>query len=316
MTPEAVRLLARLADGRVVSGARYAAERGISRAAVWKQVDQLRRAGLPVDARPGGGYRLRWPVALLDGAALSAALGPSGPSHEIRVMVDSTNQVLSSGFRHRHALLAEAQSAGRGRRGRNWLSPLAAGVWLSFGYRFEFGLARLGTLGLVAGIASADALADLGVPARLKWPNDLVIDGRKLGGLLVEGRGAGEGPCEVVVGVGVNVRLPGDETRPDQPWIDVHGAVGSTPDRTALAAELIRSLDRACARFQAEGFAPFRPRWEALDALAGRAVDVEFADGRRATGRADGVSDHGELRVAVAGDVVLATAGEVHVRPA
>jgi BirA family biotin operon repressor/biotin-[acetyl-CoA-carboxylase] ligase len=316
MTPEAFRLLARLADGRPVSGQRYAAEQGLSRAAVWKHVDQLRRAGLPVLARPGAGYRLQWPVSLLDRARLDDALGPGGPTVEVRPAVDSTNRVLSADFRHRHALLAEVQTAGRGRRGRAWRSPLAAGVWLSFGYRFDFGLARLGTLGLVAGIAAARALIALDAEVRLKWPNDLLVADRKLGGVLVEGRGAGEGPCEVVIGLGVNVRLPNDPSEPDPPWTDVHAALGRAPDRNRLAAALVRALDEDCARFEADGFAAFRDRWHELDALAGRVVDVEFAGRERVTGRADGVTDHGELRVVTGDATVLASAGEVRVRAA
>jgi BirA family biotin operon repressor/biotin-[acetyl-CoA-carboxylase] ligase len=316
MTPEAMRLLARLADGRSLSGQRYAAEHGCSRAAVWKQIDQIRRAGLPVLAQAGAGYRLPWPVSLLDASALSAALEPAGVTYEIRAEVDSTNRALSDRFRHRHAILAEVQTAGRGRRGRCWMSPLAGGLWLSFGYRFDFGLARLGALGLVAGIAAARGLIDAGVSVRLKWPNDLLVDDRKLGGLLVEGRGPGEGPCEVVIGLGVNARLPAMGPASDPPWIDIHTATGRMPDRSGLAAAMILALDRACARFESDGFAAFRNHWDDLDALAGRRIELQFSDGRRLVGCAGGVSDHGELKLVADDRTVFASAGEVHVRAA
>jgi BirA family biotin operon repressor/biotin-[acetyl-CoA-carboxylase] ligase len=316
MTPDAFRLLARLADGALVSGSRLADEHGLAPAAVRGGIRQLRRAGVPVEGVRGRGYRLCWPLPLLDDQRLEAALAGRGIGHEIRSQVASTNAELAARFGHRHALLAEYQTAGRGRRGRGWSSPPAAGIWLSFGYRFDLGLSGLGALALAAGLAAADALERAGVPVAMKWPNDLVAEGRKLGGVLVEGRGDRTGPCDVVVGVGINVRLPQTLPAPRQPWTDVHRLTGVTPDRNGLAAAVIVALDRACARFADRGLTPFLGRWRQLDALAGREIEVAYARGTRLHGRADGINRRGELRVRAAAGTVHVNAGEVRVRRA
>lgn len=322
MSPAAFRLLRALSNGRWLSGERRAADLGVSRAAVWKLVGQLREVGVPVEARRGDGYRLAWPIDLLDRDRIRAEFDDSGATLEIVDQADSTNSLLAERFVHRHAIAAEYQRVGRGRRGRRWISPPASGVCLSFAYRFECGLPRLGALGLMAGVATADAVEfACGVrddPLRLKWPNDLMIGGRKLGGILVEIRGPADGPCDVVIGVGINVRLPVSEgCVPDQPWIDLHGAGVDAIDRNRLTGTLLRELDRACGEFERSGFEPFMQRWEARDALAGRRIRVRQADGTESEGRGDGVTRRGELRL-LAGDGSsrLFGSGEVSVRAA
>ncbi|MGK7297071.1 MAG: biotin--[acetyl-CoA-carboxylase] ligase [Candidatus Wenzhouxiangella sp. M2_3B_020] len=322
MSPAAFRLLRALSTGRWLSGEQRASDLGVSRAAVWKLVGQLRDAGVPVEARRGDGYRLAWPVDLLDRQRIAPALDDSGATLEIVEHADSTNSLLARRFVHRHAIAAEYQRNGRGRRGRHWLSPPASGVWLSYAYRFECGLPRLGALGLMAGVAAADAVERAcGVPddpLQLKWPNDLMIDGRKLGGILVEIRGPADGPCEVVIGVGINVRLPvADDRAPDQPWIDLHGAGVGDPDRNRLTGTLVRELDRACGEFERFGFEPFMTRWEARDALAGHRIRVCQVDGTESEGCGGGVTRRGELCLFGSdGSRRLFGSGEVSVRAA
>ncbi|RZA20703.1 MAG: biotin--[acetyl-CoA-carboxylase] ligase, partial [Lysobacteraceae bacterium] len=203
-------LLQRLAAGPV-SGDVLAREAGLTRAAVWKRIDGLRDAGIAIAASPGRGYQLEQSPDLLDVDAIRAALSPPASAQlaslEVAWSLDSTNSELlrrqapSAGC---DVLLAERQTGGRGRRGRAWVSPLAAHIYLSLARRFEGGLARLGGLSLVAGIAACEALRELGhADVGLKWPNDLVVaDGsglRKLGGLLVEGGGEAAGAVRAVI---------------------------------------------------------------------------------------------------------------------
>lgn len=322
MTPEAFRLFRTLADGRPLDGMQYSAGAGISRSAVWKQVEQLRAAGLPVAAVRGSGYRLVWPIRLLDALEIRKAAGEPGITVDVVDRTESTNRDLTEHFTHRRVRAAEYQSGGRGRRGRSWISPPGCGAYFSFGYRFECGLQRLGALSLVAGVVAAEGVADEGVAVELKWPNDLVVGGAKLGGLLVEMRGASEGPCEVVAGVGINLRLPRREVglcgfvAPDQPWTDLHAAgLGAGDiDRNRLIGRLAGALDAAFDEFYRHGFEPFMPRWRALDALAGREVRVTFGNGSVLDGVAAGVDAQGRLRLECADGTRDVNAGEVSVR--
>lgn len=288
---------------------------GVSRAAIWKQVDRLRAAGLAIESDPARGYRLGRALAMLSADAIRTGV-PVGVRVDVLNRSPSTNgELTGSRFVHRRAVLAEWQRAGRGRRGRRWLAPPGGGLALSLGFRFEVGLPRLGPLSLIAGLACADALSGQGVRGLgLKWPNDLVVDGRKLGGLLVELQGSVDGPCSVVTGIGVNAWLPeAARSAIEQPVVDL-AELGVDPvRRNEVAAALIASLDAACERFQRDGFAPFADGWAALDALIGREVDVEDAGGVR-SGVADGVSDRGGLWLRTDAGREELSAGEVSLR--
>lgn len=302
-------LLQRLAAGPV-SGDLLARDAGLTRAAVWKRIESLRDAGILITAVPGRGYRLQQPLDLLDADAicspLSAAVASQLGSLEIAWSLESTNSELlrrDLPSRGCAVLLAERQTGGRGRRGRSWASPLAAHVYLSIGRHFEGGLARLGGLSLVAGIAACEALRGLGFPqVGLKWPNDLVVgDGggglRKLGGLLVEGGGEHAGAARAVIGLGVNVRMPASFAAGiDQPWTDLFALSETPPLRNVVVAHLLEHLLPALAHFDAEGLAGFLPRYTALDALAGR--EVQIHEGTQAwSAMSLGIAADGALRV-------------------
>lgn len=319
-------LLQRLAAGPV-SGDVLAREAGLTRAAVWKRIAALRDAGIAVDAAPGRGYRLQQSLDLLDADAIRAHISESGRVHlaslDIIWSLDSTNSALLRLDTPMHgcaALLAERQTGGRGRRGRAWTSPLAAHVYLSVARRFEGGLARLGGLSLVAGIAACEALHALGhVGVALKWPNDLVVADagglRKLGGLLVEGGGETAGAARAVIGLGLNVRMPADAAAGiEQPWTDLASMSAGPPSRNAVVAVLLSHLLPALQQFDADGLAPFLPRYVALDALAGR--DLQVHDGGIAwPARALGIAADGALRVRDAdGRERFVHAGDVSVR--
>ena len=322
-------LLLRLARGPV-SGDVLAREAGLTRAAMWKRIEALRAAGVAVAARPGRGYALEAPVDLLDADAIARLLPPEvrtavhGPG--VAWSIDSTNSELlrrptpATGV---EVLLAERQLGGRGRLGREWASPLAANLYLSVARAFDGGLARLGGLGLVAGVAAAEALRALGyAQVRLKWPNDLVvIDApagglRKLGGLLVEGGGEHGGPVRAVIGLGLNVRMPpATAAAIGQPWCDLAGLAHAVPpSRNVLAAALVSSLVPALEAFDRDGLAPFLPRHAALDALRGREVEVHAGSIVHA-GTAVGLAPDGALRVEVDGAERQFHAGEASLRP-
>ncbi|HLT44694.1 MAG TPA: bifunctional biotin--[acetyl-CoA-carboxylase] ligase/biotin operon repressor BirA [Luteimonas sp.] len=320
-------LVARLAAGPA-SGADLARAAGLTRAAVWKQVQALRAAGLAVEAVPGRGYALPRPPDLLEEASIRAALPesciPELAGLEVAWSLDSTNSELlrrPAPAAGAAVLLAERQTGGRGRRGRSWASPLAANLYLSVSRRYSGGLARLPGLALVAGVATAEALHGLGfTTVGLKWPNDLVVAGpggalRKLGGLLVEGGGEAGGPARAVIGLGLNVAMPeGAGAAIGQDWTDLAGlAAGSAPSRNALAAALLAHWLPALARFDAVGLEPFLARYSPFDVLRGRGVRIEADSGPR-EGEALGLAPDGALRVRIGGSEQRVHAGEVSVR--
>jgi BirA family biotin operon repressor/biotin-[acetyl-CoA-carboxylase] ligase len=217
--------------------------------------------------------------------------------------------------------IAEYQSSGRGRRGRVWLAPLASGLCLSMSWHFDGLPPQIAALGLVAGVATAAALDSLGVPGvRLKWPNDIWIDDRKLGGILIEMRAEAAGPAFVVVGTGLNIDLP-DSTRAavlerGVSAVDLREVCsGPPPSRTLIAARIVLHQLEALRRFTTEGFAPFLPEWRRRDALIGREVAITRDDGVL-VGRASGIADDGALLLATPGGMSRQVSGDVSVRVA
>lgn len=319
--PAAARLLALLADGEDVSGSAIAARLGITRAAVWKRIEQLRALGLEIRAVAGVGYRLEAPIERLDAARIVEAISPDrraavGPV-EVHWRIDSTSsELLRRAAEAPCASLAENQTRGRGRRGRTWQTPLGGGIALSFAHRFEAGMAALAGLSLVGGIAVARALEDCGITeATLKWPNDVVARGRKLAGILVELAGDALGPCRAVIGVGLNVRMGASQAAAiDQPWIDLAElTAGARLSRNQVAGRILSRLAEALATFAEDGFAAFRQDYAQRDALGGRRITVS-GSGEAWTGIASGVSERGALRVLRDGRIVEIDSAEVSVR--
>ena len=262
----------------------------------------------------------------LDAASLRASMPASAQARiaslEIVDSIDSTNSELlrrETPAQGIAALFAEHQTGGRGRQGRAWASPPGSNLYLSVARCFEGTLARLGGLSLVAGIAAAEALHALGADTvQVKWPNDLVvIDSdhlHKLGGVLVAA-GVQDGRPRAVVGLGVNLRMPTTAAADiDQPWTDLRALLGDAlPSRNRVAATVLTTLAEHLDRFDAEGLAPFLPRFGALDALHGAAVTATLGD-RTLAGVAAGIADDGALRLRTDDGEQLLRAGEVSVR--
>lgn len=248
--------------------------------------------------------------------ALSAATRRQLGALRVLDRIDSTNSALlrEPNPVQNSVLLAETQSAGRGRRGRRWRSPAGVNLYLSLHRRFQRPLPALRGLSLAVGATLAATLADLGVAGLgVKWPNDLLLDGRKLGGILIEFADADGGPTRAVIGIGLNVGMPEDIDGIDQPWADLGVGMAEAPDRNRLAAALLDRLLPALDRFEAEGLAAFLSDWRRFDALIGRSIGV--IDGERVSpGLALGVAEDGALLVEHADGIRRHYSGEVGLR--
>ncbi|HEY7885507.1 MAG TPA: bifunctional biotin--[acetyl-CoA-carboxylase] ligase/biotin operon repressor BirA [Cellvibrionaceae bacterium] len=314
-------LLHLLADGAYHSGEELGQWLGVSRAAVWKQVQKLEQLGVELSSQRGKGYCIKGGLELLQERAILAAMSAVAAPPRLIILpeTDSTNSYLinARGLPNGSVCLAERQLAGRGRRGRAWVSPFARNIYLSMVWRFEGGASVLEGLSLAVGVAIARALASLGITGiALKWPNDILYRGKKLAGILLEMSGDPAGECQVVIGVGVNVHM-GKDAVIDQPWTDLASIAAdqqlTAPDRNALAAALISELHSLLQTFAARGFAHWRPLWMSAAAYIGDHVCVLTAN-NEVCGTLVGVDDSGALVLSVEGHNRVFHGGEVSLR--
>ena len=314
--------LRQLADGRFHSGEDVARSLGRSRATLSEALRKAPELGLEVFSVRGRGYRLAEPIEFIDREAVVRALEGTRIELEVVDEIDSTSTRLleraAAGAPSGLCLAAEWQSAGRGRRGRTWVSAVGGSLTFSLLWRFERGAGHLGGLSLAVGLGVARALSACGVPrVQVKWPNDVVVDFRKVAGILVETSGEMQGPSVAVIGIGVNYRLAERVLdHIDQPVIDVSSCAAAPVTRSALLARLLRELASILDAFERGGFTPFRDPWRALHAYQGKRVRV--VPGRDAPFEAEvtDVAGDGALLVTTDDQRVLAlSSAEISLRP-
>jgi len=265
-------------------------------------------------------------LELLDARRILETLDGQEGAHlariEIHDQVDSTNARLMAeaqgGAPSGTVCLAERQTAGRGRRGRTWISPFGSNLYLSVLWRYALAPATLGGASLAVGVAVARVLRDAGVgDVALKWPNDLWWRRRKLGGLLLEVGGEAQGPSFLVAGLGINLRMPVDQGQViEQPWTDLTTVLGQDcPGRNALAGRLIAALCSALGTYGRLGLEPFLADWDAFDGLRGETVCLRLGE-QLIEGIHAGIAPDGALRLLTDQGVHSYHAGEVSLRPA
>lgn len=317
-------LVAILSDGQFHSGEEIGAALGVSRAAVWKQLQKLEAMNIPFNSVKGKGYRLPEAVTLLDSDALFEYGFPQDifTSTDIALSLDSTNNAMmqsaEGNIDERKICFAEMQTAGRGRRGRTWVSPFAQNLYFSVLWPFSQGIAAIQGLSLAVGLAVHRGLTELGVKdAGLKWPNDILADHQgakcKLGGILIELTGDVSDACQVVVGVGLNldVRIQ-DQAKIDQQAVGVK-QLGVKADRNKIAATVVRHLVVVLEEFSRSGFAPLKDEWSRADAYRGQEARL-ILPSSEIHGRCTGVNEKGELALETERGVQWFNAGEVSLR--
>lgn len=325
-------LIKSLAGGNFVSGQLLGEELNISRAAIAKHVKALTEIGLDIFSVTGKGYKLSQPLSLLEKDIITQLvnnqlLASSSdyneksplPLIEVHSLIDSTNDYLmrrlpnqlSSG----QVCLAEYQSAGRGRRGRQWISPFGSQIYLSMYWSLEQGLSAAMGLSLVTALAVSDAVkAHTGVQVQLKWPNDIYIDGVKLAGILIDLEGQALEPSHCVIGIGLNLHMPDKAGKLiDQRWTDLQSHSQSDINRNILSAALISALHSRLRQYQQSGLAPMLDEWHANDVFLNKRV--KLITGERTThGICRGVNNQGALLLEVDGQVSPVYGGEMSLR--
>lgn len=316
------KLLNLLADGYFHSGEELGRVLGVSRAAVWKKLKSLEELGLSLDSVRGKGYRLGVGIELLDRDEI---LGKLEKKVRDKVQVHtcfstgSTNDLVrelsmneSDGMTF---CLAEHQSAGRGRRGRSWINPFGSTVSLSMSWKIGEGTASLEGLSLAVGLVVLKALEASGASGLgLKWPNDVLWNGKKLSGILLEVHGDPTGECDVIIGIGINIKLSDEQIAGiGQPAVDLHTVCGKVVSRNVVVAYLINTLSFMLDGFSDGGFALFREQWDEHDAFKGQSVSIEAA-GRKEEGRNLGVNEQGGLLIETESGIKVFNGGEVSVR--
>jgi BirA family biotin operon repressor/biotin-[acetyl-CoA-carboxylase] ligase len=315
-------LIRLLADGQFHSGEALGAQLGITRAAVWKRLQSLAQLDLPIESQRARGYRITGGLQLLDEERILAGLSTEAGALVHRLYcfdeIDSTNRFLLQQGEAGDICVAERQTAGRGRRGRQWFSPYGCNLYMSIRWHFHQGVAALEGLSLAVGVLLAEALQALGLTAvELKWPNDLLCAGCKLGGVLIEVGGDLNGDCAVVVGVGLNVDMEHTLARLGQdiigqPWTDLRQQ-GFSGDRNELCSAVMQALLPAVRDYPAYGFSLYRNAWESRAALLHQSIEVH-AQGGVINGVMLGVDSKGSLRVRTDAGETLFSGGEISLR--
>lgn len=317
------KLLRLISDGEIYSGEELGNALGVSRTAIWKTINSLGYFGLKIIAVKGKGYQLSRPIEFLDKDAMLSVMGSSAVEIlnrlEIFEEIDSTNQYFlkdpNISDKHASVALAEYQAQGRGRRGKSWVSPIGSGISLSICWHFEQPVESLTCLSLAVGSTVIKVLEKIGFKdIGLKWPNDIFSHGKKLGGLLIEMRGETAGPCDVVIGLGLNVAFPiGFEGNIEQPWTDLASIRESIPSRNHLAAELSAELILLLDGYAQANIEDIINEWRQYDCMRGKQVTLILLD-KNIHGLVLGVDADGALLMSVDDNIQKYTAGEISVQ--
>ncbi len=320
-------LIKLLADGEYHSGDELGGVLGVSRTAVWKQLKKIEQLELPIESVKGKGYRVVGGLDLLDKDQIMAGLaeGVKAGIKTLHILNEtlSTNALAMAeaqqGDADGNVWLAERQLAGKGRRGRVWQSPFGRNIYLSLVWGFQEGATSIEGLSLAVGVAVRRAIENLGISEiAFKWPNDLLHNGRKIAGILLEVTGDPADYCQVVIGVGLNVDMGGCDVQSiDQPWTDLAALASqqsqAMPSRNRVAAEMLNQLLTLLEAFRAQGFAIYRQEWEKSDSCRDQRVVVSRVNSD-VQGIARGVTDSGALRLEVDGEIETIHGGEVSLR--
>ncbi|MGX5915504.1 bifunctional biotin--[acetyl-CoA-carboxylase] ligase/biotin operon repressor BirA [Aliidiomarina sp. Khilg15.8] len=315
-------LIERLADGQFHSGQRLAEDLQISRTAVNKRIASLEQLDLDIFRVHGKGYRLAQPLQLLDAETLRRDLTDASNVHMRRVTTSTHDDLKTllheSGDRPLPAgtaVIAEMQTAGRGRRGKTWLSPFGSNLYMSMYWPLHNGLNGALGLSVMMGIQLARMMQEQGIAdVSVKWPNDVYIGGAKVAGILIELEGQPMGEGHALIGIGLNLSMPARyKSTIDQPYTDIQSHLNGPLVRHEWAAQLVNSCRAGLQSFETSGLADYLDDWVKLDHFYQQPVRVLLGNHEQ-RGVAEGVDENGALLVRQDGVVKRYFGGEISIR--
>ncbi|NOI15152.1 bifunctional biotin--[acetyl-CoA-carboxylase] ligase/biotin operon repressor BirA [Vibrio hepatarius] len=308
-------ILKALSTGDFISGEELGEQLGVSRAAISKHIKGIQDWGIDIFRVQGKGYQLSQPLQLLDESILKTSLNTPV---ELIPIIDSTNQYLLERVDELESgsvCIAEYQAKGRGRRGREWVSPFGSNLYMSMFWRLDAGMAAAMGLSLVVGVAIVEALEKLGLNGvKLKWPNDLYYQDRKLAGILVEMSGQAGGAANLVIGMGMNLMMSDQTEGITQPWASLAEVADKEHiDRNQLAITMINTLHSALSDYEIYGMSGFVERWNRLDNFLDRPIKLIMGP-REITGIAKGINEQGAVLLETGNGIESFIGGEISLR--
>ncbi|MEL4244973.1 bifunctional biotin--[acetyl-CoA-carboxylase] ligase/biotin operon repressor BirA [Shewanella xiamenensis] len=307
-------ILGLLSSEHFVSGEELATQLGISRAAVSKHVDALEDYGVAIYSVKGRGYKLANPISLIDSARLIQSIDNRCFYFD---EIPSTNSFMlshTSELKSGDVCVAEYQSAGRGRRGRTWVSPYGHHLYFSQFWSFPQGMAQAMGLSLVVACSLVEVLKSFGVDnIGVKWPNDIYLNYKKLAGILIEMSGQADSECQLIIGIGVNMAMSEDQGKGiDQPWSDL-SSLTDMPNKTDLVIALHKQLKRDIQLFEREGLAAFKTRWQQADLFHGKEIRLLMGE-NHVDGICRGIDEQGAVLLEAADGIQAYIGGEISLR--
>ena len=315
-----------LSDGKFHSGEAIAKHFKVSRVSIWQVITEAEKLGVEIFSVRGKGYSLSHPVQFIDEVKVKKAIGEMASWFNIKVfdVLDSTNNFLmqeaSKGYPHASCVVANIQTSGKGRRGRQWQSSLGENLTFSFLWRFTKGAAALSGLSLAVGTSLIRSLKKIDVnQALLKWPNDILVNDdegyKKLAGILIELQGDMDGQSTAIIGVGINLKLSKKQlAKIDQPAIGINQCIDNEVDTNEFLGIIIKDLTEVLAKFESNNFEYFKDEWQSYDAFQDQSISISLGDGGIISGKEHGVNNMGALEVITEDGIKTFSSGEVSIR--
>jgi BirA family biotin operon repressor/biotin-[acetyl-CoA-carboxylase] ligase len=315
-----------LSDGKFHSGEAIAKHFKVSRVTIWQAIAEAEKLGVEIFSVRGKGYSLSHPVQFIDEVKVKKAIGEMASWFNIKVfdVLDSTNNFLMQeapkGYPHASCVVANIQTSGKGRRGRQWQSSLGENLTFSFLWRFTKGAAALSGLSLAVGTSLIRSLKKINInQALLKWPNDILVKDdegyKKLAGILIELQGDMDGQCAAIIGIGINLKLSKNQlAKIDQPAIGINQCIDNEVDTNEFLGIIIKDLTDVLAKFESNNFEYFKDEWQSYDAFQDQSISISLGDGGIISGKEHGVNDMGALEVITEDGIKTFSSGEVSIR--